>query len=91
MLVKDVASPESKFFLKSEWGPASDDWPAVSFSKRSVGRHMRGIYNPTRDFVIYVGTTDPSNTPDPAHRSRLLSLISIDLRRHFASVWRHEL
>jgi hypothetical protein len=41
MLLKDVGSPESKFFLKSEWGPASDDWPAVSFSKRSVGRHMR--------------------------------------------------
>jgi hypothetical protein len=77
MLLQDVAGPESKFFLKSEWGPASDDWPAVSFSKQSVGRRMRGIYDPARDFVIYVGTTNPVNTPDPAHRSRLLSLVSM--------------
>ena len=83
MLLQDVAAPESKFFLKSEWGPASDDWPAVSFSKQSVGRRMRGIYDPARDFVIYVGTTNPVNTPDPAHRSRLLSQVSMDLRAEY--------
>jgi hypothetical protein len=83
MLVKDVATSESKFFLKSEWGPASNDWPAVSFSKQSVGRRMRGIYDPTRDFVLYAGTTSAINTPDPAHRSRLLSLISMDLRAEY--------
>lgn len=83
MLLEDVVAPESKFFLKSEWGPASDDWPAVSFSKQSVGRRMRGIYDPSRDFVIYVGTTSPINTPDAAHRSRLLSLVSMDLRAEY--------
>lgn len=83
MLVQEVIIPESKFFLKSEWGPASDDWPAVSFSKQSVGRHVRGVYDPARDFVIYVGTTNPINTPDVGHRSRLLSLVSMDLRAEY--------
>jgi len=83
MLLQEVVVAESKFFLKSEWGPASDDWPAVSFSKKSVGRRMRGMYNPSHDFVIYVGTTNPINTPDVAHRSRLLSLVSMDLRAEY--------
>jgi hypothetical protein len=83
MFLKEVVSPESKFFLKSEWGPASDDWPAVSFSKRAVGRRMRSVYDPVQDFVIYVGTTSSINTPDPTHRSRLLSLVSMDLRGEF--------
>jgi hypothetical protein len=83
MLLQEVVIPESKFFLKSEWGPASDDWPAVSFSKQSVGRRIRGVYDPARDFVIYVGTTNPINTPDVGHRSRLLSLVSMDLRAKY--------
>jgi hypothetical protein len=62
MILSGIAHPDSKFFFKSEWGLASDDWPAVSFSKRAVGRKMRGIYDPTRDFVIYVGTTNARNT-----------------------------
>jgi hypothetical protein len=38
MLLQNVVSSNSKFFLKSEWGLVSDDWPAVSFSSiRSVG------------------------------------------------------
>ena len=83
MLLQNLVSPNSKFFLKSEWGPVSDDWPAVSFSKQSVGRRMRGIYDPSRDFAIYVGTTSPANTPDPAHRSRLLSLVAMNLSMEY--------
>jgi hypothetical protein len=80
MLVSDIVKPGTRFFLKSEWGPVSDDWPAVSFSKRAVGRKIRSVYTPGRDFIVYVGTTNPANTPNPAHRSRLLSLASIDYR-----------
>src|ERR1019366_2302161 len=32
---------------------------------------------------LYVGTTNPVNTPDPAHRSRLLSLVSMDPRAEY--------
>jgi hypothetical protein len=80
MFVSDIVKPDTKCFLKSEWGPVSDDWPAVSFSKSAVGRKIRNVYTPSRDFIVYVGTTSPANTPDPAHRSRLLSLASIDHR-----------
>jgi hypothetical protein len=44
---------------------------------------MRGIYDPSRDFVIYVGTTSHTNTPDPAHRSRLLSLVAMNLSTEY--------
>jgi hypothetical protein len=83
MHLKDIVTESGKLFLKSEWGPASADWPAVSFSKQSVGRRMRGMYDPTRDFVLYVGTTKSMNTPDAAHRSRLLSLVAMDLRAEY--------
>lgn len=83
MLVSDLVKPSTRLFLKSEWGPVSDEWPAVSFSKRAVGRKIRSVYTPGRDFLIYVGTTNPANTPDPAHRSRLLSLASIDHRTEY--------
>jgi hypothetical protein len=86
MRVRDLLQAESRVFLKSEWGPASDDWPAVSFSKRAVGRKIRGTYTPGRDYIIYVGTTNPANTPDPAHRSRLLSIVAID-HRHEYKTW----
>lgn len=83
MILRDITRPDSRFFIKSEWGPASNDWPAVSFSKQAVGRKMRGIYDPARDFVIYVGTTNPRNTPNAQHRSRLLSVVRMDLRSEY--------
>jgi hypothetical protein len=78
--IRDLLRPESRVFLKSEWGPTSDYWPAFSFSKRSVGRKIRTVYVPERDFIIYVGTSNAANTEDAAHRSRLLSMTSIDHR-----------
>jgi 5-formaminoimidazole-4-carboxamide-1-beta-D-ribofuranosyl 5'-monophosphate synthetase len=63
-------------------GPVSDDWPAV-FSKQAVGRKIRSVYVPGRDFIIYVGTTNPANTPEVGHRSRLLSLASLDHRTEY--------
>jgi hypothetical protein len=57
--IGDVATVDSRFFLKSEWGPISAYWPALSFSKRSVGEYLNKEYNPARDFIIYAGTSDP--------------------------------
>lgn len=73
--VAEMASPESRFFLKSEWGPVSENWPALSFSKRSVGEYLNREYNPTRDFIVYAGTSNPERTEIPSHRQRLLSIL----------------
>jgi hypothetical protein len=73
--VRDLASTNSRFFLKSEWGPISERWPALSFSKRSVGDYLNREYNPARDFVVYAGTSNPKRTENPLHRQRLLSIL----------------
>lgn len=73
--VGELASTGSRFFLKSEWGPISERWPALSFSKRSVGDYLNREYNPARDFVVYAGTSNPKRTENPLHRQRLLSIL----------------
>ncbi|WP_082767401.1 hypothetical protein [Bosea sp. PAMC 26642] len=74
MRVADMMQPDGHVFLKSEWGPLTDYWPAVSFTKRSVGIELSNRFQPGRDVLIYVGTTS-ENTHDPAHRARLLSAV----------------
>jgi len=73
--VGDLASTDSRFFLKSEWGPISEGWPALSFSKRSVGEYLNKEYEPARDFIVYAGTSDPKRTENPLHRQHLLSIL----------------
>jgi hypothetical protein len=75
MVLKDIIAPDGHIFLKSEWGPMSDHWPALSFSKRSVGNRLRRDFIPDRDVILYVGTGNPESTGDPNHRRRLLSAI----------------
>src|SRR5205085_2983372 len=78
MLLKDVISDGGRIFLKSEWAPISDRWPALSFSKSSVGDRLRRDFNPDRDVVLYVGTGNPKSTGDPSHRRRSLSAIKAE-------------
>ncbi|WP_089408967.1 hypothetical protein [Granulicella rosea] len=75
--VASLAQPDSRFFLKSEYGPLSTDWPVVAFSSRSVGDRIQANFRPDRDFIVYTGTGD-KKTADPSHRSRLLSIMRID-------------
>lgn len=72
-----VAKPDSRFFLKSEYGPLSQDWPVVAFTSRSLGRKVQADFRSEADFIVYTGTAGTS-TMDPAHRGRLLSLVRID-------------
>lgn len=74
-MVGDIASINSRFFLKSEWGPISKIWPALSFSKRSVGDYLYKEYDPARDFIVYAGTSNSTRTENPLHRQRLLSIL----------------
>lgn len=73
--VGDLASTDSRFFLKSDWGPISEVWPALSFSKRSVGDYLNREYNPASDFIVDAGTSDPKRTENPLHRQHLLSIL----------------
>ncbi len=73
--VGDLASMDSRFFLKSEWGPISEGWPDLSFSKRSVGDYLNREYDPSRDFIVYAGTSNPKRTENPLHRQHLLSIL----------------
>jgi len=75
--VRAVVKPDSRFFLKSEYGPLSQDWPVVAFTSRSLGQKLQATFRPETDFIVYTGTTGKS-TMDPGHRGRLLSLVRID-------------
>jgi hypothetical protein len=78
MLLHEVVGEGGRIWVKSEWGPASEDWPAVSFSKRTVGDYLRQEFRPGRDAIVYVGTSSSATTEKPEHRQRLLSAVSIE-------------
>ncbi len=78
MLVRDLIAAGSRLYAKSEWAPASAEWPALSFSRRAVANAFSGIYTRGTDFVISVGTSNPKDTQDPAHRQRLLSIVDVE-------------
>lgn len=73
----DIAQLDSKFFLKSEWGPLSDFWPVVAFSPVTLKSKIQRQYRSSSDFIIYTGTQG-KDTSEEAHRGRLLSLVRID-------------
>lgn len=77
MTVRDIATADSAFFLKSEYGPLSDFWPAVAFSNPQVKTRIDRNYQAGRDFILYTGTGGVE-TENPEHRSRLLSVVRLD-------------
>src|ERR1043166_1909661 len=77
LTVASVARSDSRFFLKSEYGPLSSDWPVVAFTSRSLGARLQSNFRSEADFIVYTGTGG-NTTLDPAHRGRLLSLVRID-------------
>ncbi|MDQ2832155.1 MAG: hypothetical protein M3Y50_00095 [Acidobacteriota bacterium] len=77
LTVNSIARHDSRFFLKSEYGPLSQDWPVVAFTSRSLGLKLQAAFRPEKDFIVYTGTGTDS-TPDDTHRSRLLSVVRID-------------
>jgi hypothetical protein len=56
MKLSEIVSPDTRLFVKSEFGPAGKHWPALSFSSHKVVADFRTVYRPGIDFVIYVGT-----------------------------------
>lgn len=80
MKLADICSEQTRLFVKSEFGPASDDWPALSFSGQKIAKDFSNDYRPERDFIVYVGTADPTRTENPVHRQRLLSIVQVEPR-----------
>lgn len=77
LTVANFAKHDSRFFLKSEYGPLSSDWPVVAFTAKSLGAKIQSDFRPEVDFVVYTGTAGVT-TLEAAHRGRLLSLVRID-------------
>jgi hypothetical protein len=77
MIVGDLIGSDSRLYAKSEWAPAGALWPALSFSQRGVANRFGSIYTRGKDLVITVGTSNASDTLDPAHRQRLMSIVDV--------------
>jgi hypothetical protein len=82
MKLREIAKHDSRFFLKSEYGPLSESWPAMSFSLTHLKAWLNRHYRPGLDFIVYTATGGPE-TPEREHRSRLLSVLKIDLTRTY--------
>jgi hypothetical protein len=77
MILGDLIDHDSRLYAKSEWAPAGAQWPALSFSQRGVANRFGSIYTRGKDLVITVGTGNPRDTLDPAHRQRLMSIVDV--------------
>lgn len=82
MRLKEFVTEGARFFLKSEYGPLSPEWPVVAFSQTSFESQIRREYRTGRDFVVYLGTKGEEN-PLATDRGALLSVAEIDLTRTF--------
>lgn len=80
MKLSDLSTADTRLYVKSEFGPVGNHWPALSFSSRTIAGDFAQHYRRDRDFVIFVGTGDPENTADPNHRRRLLSVAVVEPR-----------
>jgi hypothetical protein len=59
MKLNEITSRDSRLFAKNEFGPASDKWPALSFSSHKTATDFANTYRRDRDFLLYVGTGHP--------------------------------
>lgn len=82
MRVRDIAKPESKFFLKSVYGPFGSLWTAMSYTRPQLKTYLNRNYRPGIDFILYTGTSG-KETEAEGHRGRLLSILSIDLTKPY--------
>ena len=84
MKIRDIAQTDSRFFLKSEYGPLSESWAAMSFSRPQLKTHLIRRYRQGVDFIVYAATCGREALARQ-HRARLLSVLRIDLTRTYAT------
>ncbi|HEX3365773.1 HNH endonuclease [Phenylobacterium sp.] len=76
--LRKLLGDEGQLFAKSEFAPVDPSWPALSFTHRKIADDFTQHFNSQRDFVLVVGTSDPKSTENPAHRSRVLSVATLN-------------
>lgn len=81
MRLREFAKPDSKFFLKSVYGPVNESWPAMSFTLPHLKAYLDQHYRPGTDFILLTGTS--GRDTDLEHRGRLLSVLIIDLTKSY--------
>jgi hypothetical protein len=86
MKLRDLALPESRFFLKAEYGPLSQDWPVVASSNRAFENQMHQDYTSDQDWIVYLGTKGEHTNEE--FRGRLLSVSQIDIT-HVEDTYKH--
>jgi hypothetical protein len=77
-VVADMMAEDGYVYLKSEFAQPSRLWPLAGFGKRAGARHCQNTFKWGRDVIISVGTLSPDTTPNPAHRSRLLTAYTVE-------------
>ena len=76
-----IAKSESRFFLKSVYGPVDESWPAMSYTQPALKPHLDRKYRPESDFILLTGTSGKATELE--YRGRLLSALTIDLTRSY--------
>lgn len=62
--IGDLLLPNSRVFLKSEYGPVSQDWPAASFSDVQYAEQLAADMKADQDLILFSGT---QSEPTPKH------------------------
>lgn len=78
--LEEILRPDSQLFAKSEFAPANSEWPGLSFSSKKIAGDLQKSVLKGKDFIIYVGTSNPNDTPEIGHRQRLLSVVDVEPR-----------
>jgi hypothetical protein len=73
MHIRDISFSDMRVWIKPEWSPLSDGWPAVSFTHLTVATNLSNEFRMDRDLMISVGTTNAKEVKKQ-YRSKLLSV-----------------
>jgi hypothetical protein len=73
--IGDLLEKGSRVYLKSEYGPVSEKWPAVSFSSDIYARQLGAAFDAEKDLIIFAGT-QKEPTPE-VERGRLLCAMRV--------------
>jgi hypothetical protein len=95
MRVSDIMRRGGNLFIRSEYNQIGGGWPCIAFTKPS---HLKLLQQQYRrgDVIFAIGTTNPAYTKNPDHRSKLLTVYTIEPNQHIhtkeivpAASWRH--
>jgi len=73
--IGDLLLPNSRVFLKSEYGPVSQNWPAASFSDEQYPQQLAADMKVDQDLILFSGT---QSEPTPKnYQGRLMCIFHV--------------